>query len=320
MYAGALLLLSLAQIGVQEFLRMRHMMDQLGWEPIAAMLVLWPVIVIAGGLAVAANNRVVAWLHLGETATIRGAYASIFPRIRRYLWLMTITTFIVWLPFVVIYAGYMLFVLLYVKPKGFLTPQASPPANPQALFLFIGVTIGFGVLLLGALVYSTIMGLRYSLAVPACVVEDLPARKAIRRSIDLSKGSRGRIFLLGLLVVAIQMGLGLITQMFFIVATFKHRGDLPAGMRVLQQLVAFFTNTFVGPIYATGFTLFYYDQRVRKEGFDIEWMMQAAGFAPGATPVIPEAGMIHGSEALVDVPVEPQEERANAVDSGERHG
>jgi hypothetical protein len=27
-------------------------------------------------------------------------------------------------------------------------------------------------------------------------------------------------------------------------------------------------------------TLFYYDQRIRKEGFDIEWMMQAAGLAP----------------------------------------
>jgi hypothetical protein len=25
--------------------------------------------------------------------------------------------------------------------------------------------------------------------------------------------------------------------------------------------------------------LFYYDQRIRKEGFDIEWMMQRAGLA-----------------------------------------
>ena len=28
-----------------------------------------------------------------------------------------------------------------------------------------------------------------------------------------------------------------------------------------------------------GFTLFYYDQRVRKEGYDIERMMQAAGMS-----------------------------------------
>jgi len=45
----------------------------------------------------------------------------------------------------------------------------------------------------------------------------------------------------------------------------------------ISQLIAFFTNTFLGPIFATGVTLFYYDQRIRKEGYDIEWMMQAAG-------------------------------------------
>ena len=149
--------------------------------------------------------------------------------------------------------------------------------------------MAFGLLFLGAVVYAILMGLRYSLAVPACVVEDLKARQAIRRSIELSKGARGRIFLLALLALAVQMGLVLITQLFFIVATFKHHGVLPAEIRALQQIVAFFTNTFVGPIYATGLTLFYYDQRVRNEGFDIEWMMQAAGLTPPAPTIENEA-------------------------------
>ena len=35
-----------------------------------------------------------------------------------------------------------------------------------------------------------------------------------------------------------------------------------------------------GVIGLTGVALFYYDQRVRKEGYDIEWMMQAAGLMP----------------------------------------
>jgi hypothetical protein len=33
----------------------------------------------------------------------------------------------------------------------------------------------------------------------------------------------------------------------------------------------------VGPIFPIAATLFYYDQRIRREGFDIEWMMSAAG-------------------------------------------
>jgi hypothetical protein len=56
-------------------------------------------------------------------------------------------------------------------------------------------------------------------------------------------------------------------------------------MSVTQQFLAFLTNTFVQPIYATGFTLFYYDQRVRKEGYDIERMMHNAGMTPSMPAV-----------------------------------
>jgi uncharacterized membrane protein len=149
----------------------------------------------------------------------------------------------------------------------------------------------------GAIAYAVFMALRYSLAVPASVLEDLPARKAIRRSIELSKGSRGRIFVLGLLITFIQLGLVAMTQVFFLVAAFERHGELPVWAQIVQQLVGFVTNSFIGPMYATGLTLFYYDQRVRKEGYDIEWMMEAAGMnaalpAAGATlgPQTPEAG------------------------------
>lgn len=277
-YAGVLLVLSLAQVGVQELLRINHMNSQIMWATVVGALVMWPIVVIVGGFAIAANNRAVAWVHLGEPATIRGAYGSIFPHWGRYLWLMTITTTVIWIPFGLLYAGYTLFIIRYVKPSGILS-QGPVHKDPQMLLIFALVTIVFGLLLLGAIAYAIAMGLRYSLSVPAAVVEELPARKAIRRSIDLSKGSRGRIFLLGLLVLAVQLGLGLITQVFFFIAAFKHKGDLSVALRALQQVIAFFTNTFVGPIYATGFTLFYYDQRVRKEGYDIEWMMKAAGLA-----------------------------------------
>ena len=54
----------------------------------------------------AAISRAVAWVHLGEPATIRGAYRSILPRLGRYLWLMTITAFMVWTPFALLYGGY----------------------------------------------------------------------------------------------------------------------------------------------------------------------------------------------------------------------
>jgi hypothetical protein len=71
------------------------------------------------------------------------------------------------------------------------------------------------------------------------------------------------------------------TQVFVFVAAIKHPGQ-PLGpvAQSLSQVIAFFTTSFLGPIWATGITLFYYDQRIRKEGYDIEWMMQAAGLTP----------------------------------------
>ena len=304
-YAGVLLVLSLIQIGVQELLRVEHLTRQLTWATGIGILVLWTAIFIFGGLAVAANNRAVAWVHLGERATIRGAYSSILPRLGRYLWLMSITAFRVWLPCALLYGGYIAFALLYIRPKGILT--ASPAVkNPQAMLVFALVSLGFGVLFLAAFAYAVFMGLRYALAVPACVLEELQAIPAIRRSITLSEGARGRIFLLGLLALAVQMGLVLITQLFFIVATFKHHGVLPVGIRALQQIVAFFTNAFVGPIYATGLTLFYYDQRVRKEGFDIEWMMQAAGWPASALAPESESPAVPSNETASDPAALPE--------------
>jgi uncharacterized membrane protein len=283
-YAALLLALSLAQIAVQETLRARHMAEQLVWATIIGAVVMIPIMIVVGGLAIAANNRAVSWVHLGEPATIRAAYRSILPRLGRYLWLMVLTALLVWLPLGLLYGGYLAFMLLYARPRGLFT-QGAGSHDTQALLMVGLITLAFLLLAFGGLAYATVMGLRYSLAVPACVIEDIKATKALRRSAELSKGSRGRIFLLALLVIAIQVGLGLITQIFFVVAAFRAHGQLPAAMRILQQLVAFCTNTFVGPIYATGFTLFYYDQRVRKEGFDLEWMMKAAGLqAPAAAP------------------------------------
>ena len=284
-YAGVLLLVGLLQIGLGETLRVLHLTERLQWLAWTSTALAMLLVFLFAGMAIAANNRAVAWVHLGEPATIRAAYAGILPRLGRYLWLMTIAAFVVWTPLILVYGAYYGVIAFYL-PKGFLAhPEAS---TPQASIIFGVASLAFVLLLIPTGIYAILMGLRYSLAVPASVVENLRAFPALRRSIGLSKGSRGRIFLLGLLVVVIQLGLGGITQWFFIVAAFKQHGELAAWVRALQQIVGFFTNTFVGPIYAIGLTLFYYDQRVRKEGYDIEWMMQAAGLTPPEPDAEPE--------------------------------
>jgi hypothetical protein len=303
-YAGILLVLSLVQIGVQQALLAAHMGEKVFIATAIGIIVFLPISFVAGGLAVAANTRAVGWVHLGEPASINAAYRAILPRTWRYVWLMTITYFRAWFPFALVYAAYAGLILAYVRPKGLLSPPApghTPQVDPQTVMIFGLASLAFVILGLVGFVYAVLMTLRYSLAVPACTVEDLKARAAIKRSIALSKGSRGRIFMLLLLTVIIHFGLVGVTLGAFIVIAIKHHGDLPVWMRVVQQILSFLVNTFVQPIYATGFTLFYYDQRVRKEGYDIERMMHTAGMVHAgpadSAPQIDEplAAAEHGS-------------------------
>jgi hypothetical protein len=303
-YAGVLLVLSLIQIGVQQAALSMHLGGGLVVITVIGVVVLWLAMFVSGGLAVAANTRAVGWVHLGEPASIGAAYRAILPRTGRYLWLLTKTYFLAWFPFVLVYGGYIAIILVYVKPKGLMTqhPTATAaPADSQTVMILAGATVVFLVLAAVTVVYGILMSLRWSLAVPACTVEGLNARESMRRSAQLSKGSHGRIFMLGLLAVVIQLGLTFITQGFFLVVGIKHQGVLPVWMSIVQQLLAFLTNTFVGPIYATGFTLFYYDQRVRKEGYDIERMMQNAGM----TQLEPALQVPVAIEPLVPVAPEP---------------
>jgi len=286
--SGAILLLNLVEIGAQELLRFEHLLKYALLLSAAGAMGQILLSFVIGGIAIAANNRAVAWLHLGEPATIRGAYAGILPRAGRYTWLMVMIAFKVWMPMFLAYVGLIAGLFIFRPASKAAAQHAAGPAaayDPGTSLLLAGVLVLGSILFLACIVYAVLMILRYSLAIAASVVEDLKARQAIRRSIELSKGSRGRIFLLLLLVGVIYLGLLGVTQAAFFVMAIRH-GQLSAGAQVLQQLVAFVTDTFLGPIYATGLTLFYYDQRVRKEGYDIEWMMQAAGLVEdaGLTP------------------------------------
>ncbi|MGA9668882.1 MAG: hypothetical protein WBQ94_06715 [Terracidiphilus sp.] len=304
-YAGTALVLNLLLIGLGVLLKNAHATSLAMWVPLVAGLVEMLILGILFGPVVASVSRAVAWVNMGQPATIRGAYQSTFTQLGRYLWLMAITFLVVWTPIALLYGGF-LGVMAY-NIKGFATPgavaaQQASMADPKAMMVVGIAGLIFLVLIFPVGAYTIVMGLRYALALPVCVVENTPARASIRRAIDLSKGARGRIFVLGLLVAVIKIGLVGMTQIFTIVGVVKHHGEISATMSAISQVIGFFTNTFLGPIYATGVTLLYYDQRVRKEGFDIEWMMQAAGMAPPNPVLAAESTEL---QATVDPP-EPE--------------
>jgi len=238
---------------------------------------------LLAGLSIVAINRAVAWVYLNQPATIRAAVTSVLPQAKRYLWLMTVVGFRAWAPLVMLYVA--LFAILFsVMPHGFLAYPGVAPQTPENPVAMMAASLGFLVLfpvMSLAVVYGVWMSLRYSLSVPSCVVEGLTAKQAVLRSIHLSEGSRWRIFVLGLLVGAVRMVLVVLAALPSFLFVIKHIGQpVPIGWMIVSQCCNFLINTLIGPIYSIGLTLFYYDQRIRKEGYDIEWMMQAAGLIP----------------------------------------
>jgi hypothetical protein len=54
----------------------------------------------------------------------------------------------------------------------------------------------------------------------------------------------------------------------------RARGQASPGMAAYTVAVSALSSALIKPIYSIGLTLFYYDARVRKEGFDLERMLE----------------------------------------------
>ncbi len=151
-----------------------------------------------------------------------------------------------------------------------------------------GLRVGIGFILL--IVPGVYWAGKYGLAVPSVVLEDIKAKKAFPRSADLTSGAVGRIiaiyFLTWILIVSIAMGIGMALGA---VAPSLAKAAGTVTSQAIENLISAVVNTVVTPVMSIALTLAYYDQRVRKEAFDIENMMAMLG----------EPGVANASDAAM---------------------
>ncbi|SEB57138.1 hypothetical protein [Terriglobus roseus] len=115
--------------------------------------------------------------------------------------------------------------------------------------------------------------LRNALATPAGVGEDLGVNASLRRSKELAAGRKGRIFLALLLVYVLQMVAGGIQIPLVMIAT-NSRGAEHLLLLAIELVVGFVAAMLVAPVASIALCLIYVDERVRREGYDIEVLMQ----------------------------------------------
>ena len=137
------------------------------------------------------------------------------------------------------------------------------------------VFIGFVLLIVPGILWS----LSYALVVPVVLVEGRKAAPSLRRSCELVKDNRWKVFAVLLIVSALQwllgFGVGSLSRLFLTLESGS--GSL---MRWTLENV---TTIFLTPLGIIADILLYYDFRIRKEGFDLEMLSRAFELVPQST-------------------------------------
>jgi hypothetical protein len=234
-------------------------------------------LILLAGMAIshAATVKAVAAVHLGRESSVIGAYKALRGRI--------LSLFGILLLILISMAGAMAVIGLVVLAPLFigiaaLGRSASGPAGAvvAGIVSFVAIILVFVVLIW---IY-----VRYALAIQACVVESLGPINSLKRSAFLSKGSRWRVVAIYLVFLVLSMilalGLGAVAGG---TGTLLHNRIAAA---VVVYLAGFIAGSITGPLATIGLSLLYYDERVRKEAFDLQLMMSSLD-APGSPSVTP---------------------------------
>jgi len=249
-------------------------------------LVAMPACLGTTALGAAAMSDAAARLFLGEKISIFESYKTAWKRGWRYLGLYVLKALIIaGAPTVV---GFVF--LIFVSVGSALLARQLGVGGQLLLgvlmFLFFVLVVSYVIWML----------LRLCLSFPVTVVEQLSATDSLKRASMLSSGTRGRIFVLYLLGMALGwvLAVGVAVPAFIALALVpglqgpQHSETLGMAMMFVSYGSTFAVQAFTKPVYAIALTLFYFDQRIRKEGFDIEWMMHQAGMVAPPSPE-PEA-------------------------------
>lgn len=241
--------------------------------------------IVAGAMTFAVSEA-----YLGRKSTIAAAYRSV----RGKVWRL----FGVALNVMLRLAGIAILVTFVVGGVGLLLISATALATravasgmPPAV---IGIVFGLMALVLYVLILATVvyLALRYAVAIPALALENLGVLASIRRSVRLTKGRRGHVFIAMLLAFIISLVGSMVFYMpFYIPSMVMMLRDhsVPAWLTMLSAVFAALGSCATSPIFMIVLVLCYYDTRVRKEAFDLQFMMAALDRPPVSASTVPSA-------------------------------
>jgi hypothetical protein len=129
---------------------------------------------------------------------------------------------------------------------------------------------------------------RLMACVPAALLENIGPRTSLERSFALTKGDAWRPFVIYLLYLILSYAAGSLLAWPFLLGFASSQKD-PVMARTwlaLAQAGTFLAEALVSPVLTIAAAVYYFDMRVRKEAFDLQFMMNPTGpIAPGSPGV-----------------------------------
>jgi hypothetical protein len=215
---------------------------------------------------------------LGEDCSMISSLRFIALRWRGYLWTAVLKVCVVLVLPELVYVALLIGAVLLGET---VHSSSQQPQLVTPLLSLVADGVGVGLFFW--------LGTCQSLTIPAAVLENIAGFRSLRRGWALSKGTRLRIWFLWIVLFAATWVSAwvleyLLGQLMLLAGNLLHLARL---MRSLYGPAVFVLVTAIygilGPILPIALTLFYYDQRIRKEGFDIERMMESAGMDAAQT-------------------------------------
>jgi len=229
----------------------------------------------------AATVSAAAELYLGQTVDWRRALASV----RGHIWRST--SIVITYGLGVACAFFALSMAAILCVSGVAASCISLEHTHSSIFAGVVIVTVIAVVL-GFLYCMSFVVVRYLLALPISLFENKSSSASFKRASLLAKGSHntlsnvyGACWLLNAVITVGVSGLAAA------VPTLMHLPGTALWVKAMTYLSINVCSMFLTPLSAFALALLYFEQRIRKEGYDIERMLEAAeeAFEPAPPPL-----------------------------------
>ena len=176
--------------------------------------------------------------------------------------------------------------------RGITIAEALQRVRGSLGFLF-GVAVLNALAVIGAAILLFFPGIyvlcRLLVCVPVAMIEERGPRDSLSRSWELTRDYAGRAFMVFLLYIAIALAANMlfVTPFTIGVATSLKNPSTLWFWMVGLQLGTRAAAILVQPILLIATSIFYYDLRVRKEAFDLQFMLNPSAPPPAGPSSVP---------------------------------